>query len=313
MTPWFEAYHSYADIKLWFEKLYESNLEDGGTTMKIVKSIGKSAEGRDIFAVHITNNPVGGALSKKMVYLQCLIHGREWISGSVCQFITSNLVTKARSDLRIYNLLSRIEFVMIPIANPDGYSFTWTNNRLWRKNRRGPGVDLNRNFNDHWGAAGASNDPASNLYCGSSAASEPETQAIQNYLRRFKGRLIAAIDWHSFSQMILRSPGHATTPTKHDEYVRYASNAMARSMLVENNRQYKVLLSSELYKNSGSAIDWLYAQGVKYTVAVELPPSAEARNSMAGFVWSPRDIKSVCEEAWEGTLSFIDFANNCQL
>ena len=33
--------------------------------------------------------------------------------------------------------------------------YTWTNNRLWRKNRREgivcDGVDLNRNYDDHWG------------------------------------------------------------------------------------------------------------------------------------------------------------------
>ena len=34
--------------------------------------------------------------------------------------------------------------------------YTWTNDRLWRKNRRiiegssCDGVDLNRNYNDHW-------------------------------------------------------------------------------------------------------------------------------------------------------------------
>ena len=35
------------------------------------------------------------------------------------------------------------------------YQYTWTNARLWRKNRRPgstcDGVDLNRNFNIHWG------------------------------------------------------------------------------------------------------------------------------------------------------------------
>ena len=34
------------------------------------------------------------------------------------------------------------------------HQYTWTNNRLWRKNRRKgllcSGVDLNRNYNDRW-------------------------------------------------------------------------------------------------------------------------------------------------------------------
>lgn len=38
----------------------------------------------------------------------------------------------------------------LPVVNPDGYEYTHTIDRLWRKNRKGSGtcsgVDLNRNF-----------------------------------------------------------------------------------------------------------------------------------------------------------------------
>jgi len=50
-------------------------------------------------------------------------------------------------------LLDEAEFVIIPVLNVDGYVYTWTNDRLWRKNRRPPpaggtcyGIDLNRNY-----------------------------------------------------------------------------------------------------------------------------------------------------------------------
>ena len=50
-------------------------------------------------------------------------------------------------------LLDQAEFVIIPLLNVDGYEFTWTDDRLWRKNRRPPpsgsacyGIDLNRNY-----------------------------------------------------------------------------------------------------------------------------------------------------------------------
>ena len=65
--------------------------------------------------------------------------------------------------------------MFVPVVNPDGYEvilkkevmylfqiddffqYTWTTNRLWRKNRHPTpgsactGVDLNRNYDDHWG------------------------------------------------------------------------------------------------------------------------------------------------------------------
>lgn len=46
-------------------------------------------------------------------------------------------------------LLERVEFIIVPVVNPDGYEYSWDVNRLWRKNRGGPlingtisGVDL---------------------------------------------------------------------------------------------------------------------------------------------------------------------------
>jgi len=83
---------------------------------------------------------------------------------------------------QISNMLKELKFVIVPVVNPDGYEvscnellvkyytfgydspffllffclpqYTWTTNRLWRKNRRPgagcDGVDLNRNYNDHW-------------------------------------------------------------------------------------------------------------------------------------------------------------------
>lgn len=52
------------------------------------------------------------------------------------------------------HILDAIEFVVIPVANPDGYFFTHQSpaNRQWNKNRQAtsnagcPGVDLNANF-----------------------------------------------------------------------------------------------------------------------------------------------------------------------
>ena len=68
-------------------------------------------------------------------------------------------------------------FVVQPIINPDGYEYTWTNDRMWRKNRaeipdsRCKGVDLNRNYDANWGGAGSTPTKCSETYRGESAFS----------------------------------------------------------------------------------------------------------------------------------------------
>lgn len=77
----------------------------------------------------------------------------------------------------------------MPVINPDGYEYTFTVDRLWRKNKRKAGyaaagcfgVDLNRNFGYKWGGKGTSKDICRDTYAGSKPFSEPETDAIRNF------------------------------------------------------------------------------------------------------------------------------------
>ena len=102
-------------------------------------------------------------------------------------------------------------------ANPDGYQYTFEHERLWRKNLRdnngdgqitvGDGVDPNRNFAEHWGYdnEGSSPDPADETYRGPSAASEPETQAMQGLINRIEPKFQS--NFHSFGEWLLYPQG----------------------------------------------------------------------------------------------------------
>lgn len=57
---------------------------------------------------------------------------------------------------------------------------------------------------------GSSEDPCSELYHGPFAASEPEVQAITNYIQS-NSPVVGAIDFHSYYQEILYPPGTALT------------------------------------------------------------------------------------------------------
>lgn len=63
--------------------------------------------------------------------MDCGIHAREWISPAFCLYALDQLVEEQA-------LLDQYDFYIVPVANPDGYFYTWksSGNRMWRKNRR---------------------------------------------------------------------------------------------------------------------------------------------------------------------------------
>ncbi|CAG2066738.1 unnamed protein product, partial [Timema podura] len=101
-------------------------------------------------------------------------------------------------------------------TNHDGYEFSHTSTRLWRKTRSRPssstciGTDANRNFDYYWMTVGASSNPCSETYGGTHALSEPETSAYHNYILGNKDRIKLYIATHSYGNYILYSWGHTS-------------------------------------------------------------------------------------------------------
>lgn len=94
------------------------------------------------------------------------------------------------------------------LSNTDGYIFSWTTNRWWRKNLRKTknscmGVDLNRNFDVNFGNP-------TNSYCfedwkGFKPFSEKESQAERDYLNELNAKgnkLDLFIAFHSYGQQV---------------------------------------------------------------------------------------------------------------
>merc|ERR1719454_614454 len=104
------------------------------------------------------------------------IHAREWASPAFCLYLIDQLLNGNYSSWS-----SKFHFVIYPVLNPDGYRYTWTGERMWRKNRNQnngsncKGVDLNRNYDAEWMNAGSSSSKCSSVYAGTHAFSEPES------------------------------------------------------------------------------------------------------------------------------------------
>ncbi len=208
-------------------------------------------------------------------------------------------------DPEIRDLLRRTELWFVIVANPDGYQYTFDVERLWRKNLRdnnqdgqitiGDGVDPNRNFADHWGYdnEGSSPDPADETYRGPSAASEPETQAMQSLINRIKPKFMS--NMHSTGEWLLYPQGWQTGTLDADNpvYVAVAGTDANPAVPGFNPGQS----ADTLYVTNGETTDYADARG---TVAIT--PELGSGIPGAGFVFP--DDEALVQAEFERILPF---------
>jgi len=306
LADFFIAYHQYDGFVAYLRNItyvYPS-------ISTFVPSIGKSVQGRDIFAVTI-----GSKSPRKKIFVSGGQHAREWVAPSTTMFILTQLITLYSSNSAVRTLLDNNQFIFVPLVNPDGYVFTWTgtNNRLWRKNRRlntggTYGVDLNRNWDIQWGGVGSSHTPSSDTYCGTAPFSEPESSAVRDYLNSFNspvGAVGGAIDYHSYSQLILRPYGYTNALPPNDAIAKLVGDTIRARILAVNNVAYTSQASWQLYYTTGSAQDWYYSKGVPLAYTIELRDTGTY-----GFQLPAAQIKPTGTENWAGFLYFAQYVLN---
>ena len=243
-------------------------------------------------------------------------HAREWLAGSTVNYLAYALASDRSSQIQ--SLLDKVTFVIVPIVNPDGYEYTWTTDRLWRKNRKSyfsqyVGVDLNRNWDSFFGTSGASSNPSSDTYQGPFAASELEVKACQQFYLTFAKDIIGAIDIHSYSQLLLWPWSYTVIPYKYREQHRIIGNLMAEAMKSVSGLWYTPEDSSALYPSGGAGQDyfcdtkfWHLFQSIPYAFTLELRPRSPRYGS--GFIVSPDQIVETGREIFAGIVTFAQYA-----
>lgn len=244
---------------------------------KLVTEFGKSYEGRTIHAIKISSNPGAG---RKVFFFNCGIHAREWITPATCMNIINQMLSKYGTDASVKAMVDKLDWVIMPVFNVDGYEFTHTGNRMWRKTRsryngqRCIGADPNRNWNFHWAEPGASGSPCSDTYYGTRPFSEVEVRNVARYLYKNRQNLIGYMDIHAYSQFWMIPWGYKRAyPDDNGEMMRVSKIAVKALYMAGYNTRYKDPGPSSIviYANSGSTKDWAYGVlGVRYSFALEL-------------------------------------------
>uniref|UniRef100_A0A2I3TU16 Carboxypeptidase A3 n=1 Tax=Pan troglodytes TaxID=9598 RepID=A0A2I3TU16_PANTR len=195
-------------------------------------------------------------------------------------------------------LLDQMNFYILPVFNVDGYIWSWTKNRMWRKNRsknqnsKCIGTDLNRNFNASWNSIPNTNDPCADNYRGSAPESEKETKAITNFIRSHLNEIKVYITFHSYSQMLLFPYGYTSKlPPNHEDLAKVAKIGTDVLSTRYETRYIYGPIESTIYPISGSSLDWAYDLGIKHTFAFELRDKGKF-----GFLLPESRIKPTCRE-----------------
>ncbi len=273
----FEGYHTYgevaADVKA---------VTDGHPEIATRFVIGKSYQGRNIWAVKISDNVVTDEPEPEVLY-DGGHHADEHMGVEMALRIMHWLVDGYGSDTRITNIVNSREIWIILLVNPDGAEYDIANGKFhyWRKNRQPTpgttaiGTDLNRNYGYRWGGGGrTSSNPRAITYRGPRAFSAPETRAVRDFLasRVIDGRqqIRVAITFHEAGRLVMWPYGYTLTNipgdmTRHDHD---ALVAIGRRMASTNG--YRPQQASDLYITSGTTRDYEYGAYRIFSYTFEL-------------------------------------------
>ncbi|CAD7086386.1 unnamed protein product [Hermetia illucens] len=259
---------------------------------------GKTYEGREILGVKISFKS-----GNKGIFIEGGIHAREWISPATVTYIINELVTSTNEEIR--TMAESYDWYIFPHVNPDGFVYTHTTDRLWRKTRspgtRCYGADANRNWGFEWMTIGASSEECSETYAGKSAFSEIETKSLSEYVASLNGKIHTYLSFHSFSQLMLYPYGHTDEPAPNDADLAQIAEAAITALAKRYGTQYKYGSTYlAIYPAAGSSVDWAYgAQNIPVAYTYELRPAS----SINGFVLPSAQIIPTALETMDSLIA----------
>jgi hypothetical protein len=232
------------------------------------------------------------------------MHAREWVSQATIVYFLYRLI----EDESVANeLLDNVDWIIIPNLNPDGYNWSFTQDRMWRKNRNFQrdtcrGVDLNRNFAFNW--RGSNTGLCSQMtFPGNEPLSEVESRALNNYMTRYRANVKFYMSVHSFGDMMLWPWGYSGSPglINNWEHHQLVGNMWADAIRNQTGKSYRVGNTAQLLGSAFGASDDHMAgeQLVNLVYTAELTGGGQT-----GFDFPESEIEALNHETFWGYRAF---------
>ncbi len=284
-----------------------------------VFSIGKSYEGRDIWAAKVSDN-VALDENEPEVLVDALHHAAERLGVEQALYLLATLTSGYASDALVHRLVDEREIWIIFAVNPDGWAYDLSGNgyQFWRKNRQpngkyNPGTDLNRNYSYKWGCCSASSPNEWDWnYRGPAPFSAPESKAVADFVASRvvdgKQQIRTHVTLHTNGERVLYPYSYTLqrlpSDMNADDYAVFRS--MARTMAGMNG--YTAEQSSQQYPTDGDEIDWLYATYRIFSFTFELYPDEKAGK---GIIYVPDTVIAKQTARNRGALLYLIDAAAC--
>lgn len=259
-------------------------------------TIGHTYEGREITGLRIGQAPdTPSTEPRKTILVTGGLHAREWISTSSVNYLAWSFVTRYGKDRVITKVLESFDVVFVPVMNPDGFEYTWSTDRLWRKSRQPTvdescnGFDLDHTFSFGWdGSSAVHKNPCSEGFAGTEPFEATEAAQLAQWARSVTSdnstRFIGLIDLHSYSQQVLFPYSyscHVDPPNL--ENLEELAAGLAKAIRLADGEIYTIASACEAVgtmasassprseTGGGSAIDWFYHEmGAHFSYQIKL-------------------------------------------
>uniref|UniRef100_H9GTQ0 Peptidase M14 domain-containing protein n=1 Tax=Anolis carolinensis TaxID=28377 RepID=H9GTQ0_ANOCA len=269
--------------------------------------IGESYEKRPLYVLKFST----GGENRPAIWIDTGIHSREWITQATGLWTANKIVESFGKDRSLTAVLNSMDILLEIVTNPDGFAYTHTNNRMWRKTRSinagssCVGTDPNRNWDAGFGGPGSSSNPCSETYHGAFPHSESEVKSVVDFILSH-GNVKSIISIHSYSQMLMFPYGYKTEPAAdHEELDNLAREAVTALEEVYGTKYTFGSTIDTIYQADGTTIDWSYDNGVKYSYTFELRDTGRY-----GFVLPADQIVPTAEETWVALKKILEHVHS---
>lgn len=163
-------------------------------------------------------------------------------------------------------------------------------------------MDLNRNWGYEWGGAGSSGLPCSDTYRGTGPFSEPESEAVSNFISSLSN-VQGFIDFHSYGQWWLFPWGYVAEYTPDNITQSNMADQCVSAIKSVHGKIYTPGNSAILlYPATGGSDDWTYSTGIIWSYTVELRDTGRF-----GFLLPPEEIIPNGQEIWAAVQTFAGY------